>query len=153
ATEWARDPQSFPGLDVVTVVRSPLQRGLFDEESEQPAEGLPRADDGSANVEVIDARLTGEGAGARFGELVHALLAAVPLAADASAIAALAAVLGRIVSATPQEVSAAAGRVEGLLRHDMLDRARRAERRGQCRRETPVTLTLADGTLVEGVVD
>ena len=29
----------------------------------------------------------------------------------------------------------------------------RAEARGACRRETPVTLTLDDGTLVEGVVD
>ena len=32
-------------------------------------------------------------------------------------------------------------------------RARAADRRGDCRRETPVTCTLPDGTMVEGVVD
>jgi ATP-dependent exoDNAse (exonuclease V) beta subunit len=32
-------------------------------------------------------------------------------------------------------------------------RARDALTQGQCRRETPITLTLADGTLVEGVLD
>ena len=40
-----------------------------------------------------------------------------------------------------------------MLGHDLLARARRAAARGACRRETPVTLTLEDGTLVEGVVD
>jgi ATP-dependent exoDNAse (exonuclease V) beta subunit len=34
-----------------------------------------------------------------------------------------------------------------------LRRARAAEARGRCRRETPITRKLADGTLVEGVVD
>ena len=48
----------------------------------------------------------------------------------------------------------AAGAIgEGVLSHDLLARARRADARGACRRETPVTLTLDDGTLVEGVVD
>ena len=32
-------------------------------------------------------------------------------------------------------------------------RARDALAQGQCRRETPITLTLGDGTLVEGVLD
>jgi ATP-dependent exoDNAse (exonuclease V) beta subunit len=32
-------------------------------------------------------------------------------------------------------------------------RARQALAQGRCRRETPITLTLADGTLVEGVLD
>jgi ATP-dependent exoDNAse (exonuclease V) beta subunit len=32
-------------------------------------------------------------------------------------------------------------------------RARAAADRGECRRETPVTCTLPDGTMVEGVVD
>jgi ATP-dependent exoDNAse (exonuclease V) beta subunit len=32
-------------------------------------------------------------------------------------------------------------------------RARDAVAEGRCRRETPITLTLADGTLVEGVLD
>jgi len=40
-----------------------------------------------------------------------------------------------------------------VLAHDLLQRARAAEARGACRRETPVTCTLADGTLLEGIVD
>jgi ATP-dependent exoDNAse (exonuclease V) beta subunit len=40
-----------------------------------------------------------------------------------------------------------------VLAHDLLARARAAGARGRCRRETPVTYTLPDGTLVEGVVD
>ena len=43
--------------------------------------------------------------------------------------------------------------VERVLAHDLLVRARAAEGRGACRRETPVTLLLPEGTLVEGVVD
>ena len=37
--------------------------------------------------------------------------------------------------------------------HDVLVRARAADVRGACRRETPVTCTLPNGTLIEGVVD
>ena len=48
---------------------------------------------------------------------------------------------------------AAAEKVARVLQHDVLRRARAAAARGGCRRETPVTCTLADGTLVEGVVD
>ena len=51
------------------------------------------------------------------------------------------------------DAAAAAAIAEGVLGHDLLVRARRADARGACRRETPVTLTLEDGTLVEGVVD
>jgi ATP-dependent exoDNAse (exonuclease V) beta subunit len=51
------------------------------------------------------------------------------------------------------DAAAAAEVVEQALTHDLLVRARRATDRGACRRETPVTLTLDDGTLVEGVVD
>jgi ATP-dependent exoDNAse (exonuclease V) beta subunit len=40
-----------------------------------------------------------------------------------------------------------------VLAHDLLIRAREADRRGACRRETPVTYTMPDGLLVEGVVD
>src|SRR5204863_3854682 len=46
-----------------------------------------------------------------------------------------------------------ASAVERLLTHEVLIRARAAEARGACRRETPVTYTLADGAMIEGVVD
>jgi ATP-dependent exoDNAse (exonuclease V) beta subunit len=59
----------------------------------------------------------------------------------------------RILAMGDGDASAAADVVERTLAHDLLVRARRATARGACRRETPVTLTLDDGTLVEGVVD
>jgi ATP-dependent helicase/nuclease subunit A len=43
--------------------------------------------------------------------------------------------------------------VERLLKHDILLRVGAADARGACRRETPVTCTMSDGTVVEGVVD
>ncbi len=52
-----------------------------------------------------------------------------------------------------RDAATAAGRVARVFAHDLLQRARAAAERGVCRRETPVTLTLDDGTLVEGVVD
>ena len=89
--------------------------------------------------------------GARFGSLVHAVLATVPL--DESAVAEETAVLhGRLLGATDEEVAAAAAAVTAALRHPLLDRARAALARGECRREAPVA-ALDDGTLVEGVVD
>jgi ATP-dependent exoDNAse (exonuclease V) beta subunit len=62
-------------------------------------------------------------------------------------------VQGRIVSAPPDEIAAAADTVERVLAHELLARARAADARGACRRETPVAITLSDGSLVEGVVD
>jgi len=104
-------------------------------------------------VAVIDARGPLRAAGPRYGELVHALLATAALTAARANIDALAEVQGRVLAAPADEVSAAADTVERLLAHDVLRRARSAEARGACRRETPVTLAMADGVLVEGVVD
>ena len=53
----------------------------------------------------------------------------------------------------PEENAAAVLTVERVLAHRVLVRARAAEARGACRRETPVTIVDGDGTLVEGVVD
>ena len=54
---------------------------------------------------------------------------------------------------TDSDAAAAAASAERVLGHELLTRARAAAARGRCRRETPITLTLPDGTLVEGVVD
>ena len=40
-----------------------------------------------------------------------------------------------------------------MLTHALLDKAREAAKRGECRRETPATWRDEEGTLVEGVVD
>jgi ATP-dependent exoDNAse (exonuclease V) beta subunit len=59
----------------------------------------------------------------------------------------------RVLGLSDEEASAAASVVERLLTHDVLARARDADARGACRRETPITWTGPDGTLVEGIVD
>ena len=58
--------------------------------------------------------------------------------------------VGRLLGATPDEVAAATEVVVHALAHPLL---RRAAAAASCRRETAVLLRLADGTLVEGVVD
>ena len=102
---------------------------------------------------MLDARGRQRAGGARFGELVHAMLATAPLNADAPVIAALADVHSRILSAPEEETAAAARTVSDVLAHPVLGRARAAEARGACRRETPITCTLPDGMMIEGVVD
>jgi ATP-dependent exoDNAse (exonuclease V) beta subunit len=58
-----------------------------------------------------------------------------------------------VLGAAEEEMEAAVRVVARALAHPLLARAAIAARAGGCRRETPVTLRLDDGTLVEGVVD
>ena len=92
-------------------------------------------------------------AGAAFGTLVHAILARTPFDATRDVLEDLAAADARVLAMDDADATAAVAVVERVLAHELLGRARRADARHACRRETPVTLTLADGTLVEGVVD
>ena len=90
-------------------------------------------------------------AGPRFGTLVHALLADVPLSGcDDRLITSLADVHGRILAAGPDEVTAAAETVRRVLSHSVMLAAARAE---LCYRETPITWRLATGAIVEGIAD
>ena len=91
--------------------------------------------------------------GRRFGALVHAILASADLYADADALQASAAVNGRLVGATDEEMSAAITAVGSALAHPILRRAAAAAAKGEVRREAPVVVTLDDGSLLEGVVD
>jgi ATP-dependent helicase/nuclease subunit A len=91
--------------------------------------------------------------GRRFGALVHAMLAFVDLDSDADTIQASAAVNGRLVGATEEEIVAAVAFVRTTLEHPILRRAAARSMKGETRRETPVLLKLDDGSLVEGVVD
>ena len=149
ATEWAATADEAGG-DAPLDREPPAQRGLFEEEATtRPA---TRTD---ATVSVVDVRGPHRPGGARFGELVHAVLASAPLDADRSRIEDLADMQGRILSAPPEEVAAAAGTV-GRVFCARAPRARASGRRGACRRETPVTCTRQDGALVElieGIVD
>jgi ATP-dependent helicase/nuclease subunit A len=151
ATEWAATgvPISVEaGTRAEKIVAE--QPSLFDE----PPTGEPvRSERPIAAIEIVDARHGDRPGGARFGELVHAVLASAPLDADREAIHRVAEVQARMLSASSDEVAAAADLAARVLGHELLARARAAAARGMCRRETPLTLSLADGTLVEGVVD
>jgi ATP-dependent exoDNAse (exonuclease V) beta subunit len=106
---------------------------------------------GEAEVIVFDTDRS-RPTGARYGTLVHAALAAVPLDADPAAITTIVETHARIVAATSDEVASAAEVTRAVLAHPIFDAARVAERRGGLLRETPVTIEV-EGTLVEGVAD
>jgi ATP-dependent exoDNAse (exonuclease V) beta subunit len=91
-------------------------------------------------------------AGRRFGSLVHAVLADVPLD-DPSMARQLARAHGRLLAATADEVTAAERLVRRALEHPLLEQAARAAFGGRCARETAVTLRGEDGSLIEGTVD
>ena len=91
--------------------------------------------------------------GASFGALVHAVFAEAPLDAVVETAREIAAAQARVLGLTESEADAAAVIVARAFRHDLFARARMAAGRGACRRESPVTVTMPDGTLVEGVVD
>ena len=121
--------------------------------SEQP--GAPKH-----TIKVEDA---GFGAirpsGKRFGTLVHAVLATLPLDASAAEVDELAALHARLFAAPDDERAAAAGIATRLLRHPRIAAARAAEAAGRrVWRETPVSLRLGDDAngspqIVDGQVD
>jgi ATP-dependent exoDNAse (exonuclease V) beta subunit len=92
-------------------------------------------------------------AGVRFGTLVHTLLRDLPLDAGAEQIATLAELHRALLDATPAETAAAATAAGRALAHPVFDRARRAAARGDCFREPPFVLALADGRILEGTID
>ncbi|HXL52286.1 MAG TPA: PD-(D/E)XK nuclease family protein, partial [Gemmatimonadales bacterium] len=91
--------------------------------------------------------------GKRFGTLVHAVLAAVELDAGRAGVADTAALHGRLLGATAEEVAAAVDTAVRALAHPLLRRAADAARAGRCRRECPVGVQVEGGVLVEGVID
>jgi ATP-dependent exoDNAse (exonuclease V) beta subunit len=88
--------------------------------------------------------------GKRFGILVHAVLSTTDLGASRASLETAARAEGRLLAASEDEVLAAAAAAEAALGHELLLRARKAS---ACRRETPMVLREADGSLVEGVLD
>jgi ATP-dependent exoDNAse (exonuclease V) beta subunit len=92
--------------------------------------------------------------GQRFGSLVHALIADVPLDSTAAeTIGRLTSAHGRVLGADAAEIAAAEELVRRLLKHPVIEAASRAARQGRCYREAPVTWKSPDGQLVEGFVD
>jgi ATP-dependent helicase/nuclease subunit A len=93
------------------------------------------------------------GGGLRFGALVHAVLALVPLDASPAIVQALAAQQARVLAADAVETEAAARVVSGALGHPAFAPLRAAASHGGLRREVPVALAEPSGAIIEGVVD
>jgi ATP-dependent exoDNAse (exonuclease V) beta subunit len=99
--------------------------------------------------------------GMRFGTLVHALLADVPLAdltrpglqKDGHLLVQLGAAHGRVLGADAGEIDTAIDVVRRVLRHPLLREAANAIDDGHCYREAPITLRVDEGVLIEGNVD
>ena len=119
--------------------------------AEAAALGIDDAIASASGIEVVHiAGAEGRPRGPRFGTLVHAILAIVPLDASEGIIRRTAEVQARIINSPLEEVIAAAHAVRTVLQHELMARARSSSR---VRRETPITWTQNDGTLIEGVLD
>jgi len=118
-----------------------------------PTEGIEEAPE-RRTIHIEDASKVEDAAerpgGRRFGILVHAILRDLDLRGTSDQIAALARVHARLLDAPREEATAAAAAVEAAWAHPLLAHARAAQR---CHRELPIHLHLADGRLVEGVID
>ena len=136
--------------------------------AEPEDEGLPASPSPLPTVTLVELpRASARPEGPRFGSLVHAVLADVPLdevvephsgatrtsAPESASVADVARLNGRILGATDEEIAAAADVAARVLRHPLLARARAASRRGECRREAPVSMRADDGRVIEGIVD
>jgi ATP-dependent exoDNAse (exonuclease V) beta subunit len=95
-------------------------------------------------------KAVGRSGGPRFGTLVHTILRDVPLVGGRKQIEELAAVHGRVLGATDQEIEHAAEAAGAALKHPLLDRARKSK---LCRRELPILLKLESNRILEGVID
>ena len=108
-------------------------------------------------VEIVDLRghagTAARPSGVRFGALVHAVLALVPLDAADEAVRKLAAQQARVLGASAAERDACVPAVGVALRHPLFARARAARDRGRLRRETPLAFLDTRQAIVEGVID
>jgi ATP-dependent exoDNAse (exonuclease V) beta subunit len=148
---------SQPSMRVQTVTSLARKEDVKASESEVWIEAQPEHHAARAHppvhVEMVERGDFERPGGRRFGTLVHAILASIDLDAGADAIQAAAAINGRIVGATEEEIQAAIVTVGVALGHPILRKAAASAEKGELRREAPVLLALDNGSLVEGVVD
>jgi ATP-dependent exoDNAse (exonuclease V) beta subunit len=136
----ARESGSVPSLRVQTV--------------HELLEGADQTSDFTLQtLDLRDSSTRDRSSGAAFGLLVHELLAQASFDATPEDLVHLARVHTRVLALPDDDALAAARAVHRVLQHSLLQRARAADVRGACRRETPVTTTTEAGVLVEGVVD
>ena len=135
--------------------RATLEKGkqpsLHVQTASERARGEPKFEAG--DVGVVEIAGGARPFGPRFGSLVHAVLATVPLDSDAEQIRASTQLHGRIFGALGKEIEAAVTTVASALQHPLMERARKAAACGACHREVPLTLREEDGTLIEGLAD
>jgi ATP-dependent exoDNAse (exonuclease V) beta subunit len=124
--------------------------------TELAADRAPLFDGAAIPIDIVDlSRVEGRPYGARFGVLVHAILATAALDADERSLTRIGATQGRLLTpqAAEEEVYAAVEVAVAVLRHPLFDRVRAAAARGQCHRELPVIWHAPDGALLEGTID
>ncbi len=108
--------------------------------TQQPAAQPPLTD---VTVEDVGVFIELRPSGKRFGTLVHAVLATLPLDADAAAIQDLAALHAKLFAANDGERSAAAAMAVALTRHARWQAARDAAAAGKrVWREVPVSMKM-----------
>jgi ATP-dependent exoDNAse (exonuclease V) beta subunit len=139
----ARETGEVPSLRVRTATE-------FASDPDSP----PVAGEGDVPVEDVGFLASAKAvAGRRFGVLVHALLAMVPLDASPSDVKRAAEFHARLLDATDEERAAAAAAVTEALAHPRLAEAREAERAGRrVLREAPLSIVV-NGVLVDGQAD
>jgi hypothetical protein len=114
-------------------------------------DGVDRVIAEAAEVEIVELRGAADRPrGPRFGTLVHAVLATVPLDASSAVVKRTADTQGRLLLAPAAEIRAAAVVVDAVLGHGLIARARAGT---AVERELPVTWLQRDGTMTEGVLD
>ena len=157
AREAAVERGSRPSHRVVTVRARAAQLAesatVLGPSSGVTPDVTPDVTSGDVRVELIPRPEGIAAGGVRFGALVHAVLALVPLDAPPAIVAAIAAQQARVLAAEPAETDAAARVVSGALTHPAFAPLRDAATRGALRREVPVALAEPSGAIVEGVVD
>lgn len=126
--------------------------------SMQVATATQLAEDATTPKHAIAIEDAGFGAirpsGKRFGTLVHAVLATLPLDATGAEADELAALHAKMFAAPDEERVAAAGIATRLLQHPRMAAARAAEAAGRkVWREVPVSLRLDGGAAVAQIVD
>jgi ATP-dependent helicase/nuclease subunit A len=145
-----REAAGTPTLKVVTATEHALAIAATGDATagkKASAEGSPEVTVESVGIDFSRPH------GKRFGTLVHAVLSVVDLNADAKGVHAVAELQGRLLGATAEEITAAAGTTARALTHPLMRRAAAALIERRCRRESPIAIQLEDGTLVEGKVD
>lgn len=134
-----------------------IERGSHPSCTVQTATERARSADaiaGSEDIVLVDARWQGpRPGGARFGILVHAVLATVDLAGDRDAVTAHVDIHARLLGASDEEREAAIDVVTGALLHPLLRRAASASAVRRCRRETAIVTRLETDTLIECIAD